>query len=563
MNPWSETIRDLTIKLVGWPSVTNTHGEHLWPQQLAEWLAQQPYFAANPELLRLERTINDGYERSNLYALVRGEGPTTVVLVGHYDVVSIENYGNLTEWAHDPEELLPRLIASLEAYAPSPSDQLALKDLRSGEFLPGRGSLDMKSGLAAGLAVLLRFAAQSERSGNMLFVATPDEEEASHGARSAASQLFELAQTWGLDLAAAINLDAANDHGDGSQGQAVFLGTVGKFLPLLYLVGRETHAGYPFDGVNVNLLMAAVTQAIECNIDICDEAEGEVAPPPVSLKQSDLKTAYDVTTPTTAWCYFNYLTHGRSASAVLDLFSAVTREALDTALNAQFEQARRYAERVGAAAPVRWQATVLSYAELVYLAQQHGGTAFSNGLDQLITQLMADPGLDAPTFSRQIVEYLWRCAGLSGPAAVVCFGSLHYPHSLVAGRNEREQWLRAVCLRHAKLLAVEHNTPINVRPFFTGISDMSFYGSSMDLADQHIVADNTPLWGSRLKFDYRLVSKLNLPTINIGPWGRDYHQRLERVYLPYLTSTLPELIWRVTLDVLEPDNQASMERSEG
>ncbi|HYF62297.1 MAG TPA: M20/M25/M40 family metallo-hydrolase, partial [Herpetosiphonaceae bacterium] len=411
MNTWSETVRDLTIRLVRWPSVTNTPGERMWSQQLAEWLGQQPYFAANPGQLRLERTAADGYERSNLYALVRGEGPATVVLVGHYDVVSIENYGDLAEWAADPEALLPRLIASLEAHANGPADRLALEDLRSGAFLPGRGALDMKSGLAAGLAVLLRFAAQPERRGNLLFVATPDEEEASHGARSAAAQLPALAGEWGLELAAAINLDATSDHGDGSQGQAVFTGTVGKFLPSLYLVGRETHAGYPFDGVNANLLAAAVTQAIECNTALCDEAEGEVAPPPVSLKQGDLKTYYDVTTPTAAWCYFNYLTHGRSAGAVLDLFAAATRAALDGALAAQFEQARRYAARVGAAPPVRWQATVLTYAELAGLARQNGGAEFAGDLDRLTARLLADPALDAPTFSRHVVEHLWRCSG--------------------------------------------------------------------------------------------------------------------------------------------------------
>ena len=550
MNTWSEIVRDLTLQLVRWPSVTNSPGEGRWSQQLADWLGRQPYFAANPGHLRLERTIDDGHERSNLYALVRGEGPDTVVLVGHYDVVSVENYGDLAEWAGDPEALLPRLIAALEAHAPSPADRLALDDLRSGDFMPGRGALDMKGGLAAGLAVLLRFASQPGRRGNLLFVATPDEEEASHGARSAAAQLPALAGEWGLDLAAAINLDASSDHGDGSQGQAVFLGTVGKFLPAVYLVGRETHAGYPFDGVNANLLAAAVTQAIECNVALCDEAEGEVAPPPVSLKQSDLKTYYDVTTPTAAWCYFNYLTHGRSAGTVLDLFTAATRAALEGALAAQFEQARRYAARVGGPAPVLWQTTVLSYAELAGLARQNGGAGVEPGLARLTAGLMADPALDAPTFSRHVVEYLWRCSGLSGPAAVVCFGSLHYPHSLVAGRSERERRLHAQCLEHAEALSGQGAAPISVRPFFTGISDMSFYGSAMQAADQAVVVANTPLWGSRLKFDYGLVRALNLPTVNIGPWGRDYHQRLERVYLPYLTSTLPELIWRVALGVL-------------
>jgi arginine utilization protein RocB len=33
------------------------------------------------------------------------------------------------------------------------------------------------------------------------------------------------------------------------------------------------------------------------NTDLCDEAEGEVPPPPISLKVRDLKEKYDVQTP--------------------------------------------------------------------------------------------------------------------------------------------------------------------------------------------------------------------------------------------------------------------------
>jgi arginine utilization protein RocB len=36
--------------------------------------------------------------------------------------------------------------------------------------------------------------------------------------------------------------------------------------------------------------------------------------------------------------------------------------------------------------------------------------------------------------------------------------------------------------------------------------------------------------------------------VNIGPWGRDYHRRTERVYMPYSFEVLPELIWRVVND---------------
>jgi len=112
-------------------------------------------------------------------------------------------------------------------------------ELRSGAFLPGRGVLDMKSGLAVGIALLERFAQDPERQGNLLFVATPDEEGGSHGMRSAAAQLPEIAAEWGLDLAAALNLDITVDQADGREGRVIYTGSVGKLLPRRQAAARR------------------------------------------------------------------------------------------------------------------------------------------------------------------------------------------------------------------------------------------------------------------------------------------------------------------------------------
>jgi len=61
---------------------------------------------------------------------------------------------------------------------------------------------------------------------------------------------------------------------------------------------------------------------------------------------------------------------------------------------------------------------------------------------------------------------------------------------------------------------------------------------------------NTPTWRTRIRHDYQAIQVLDLPAINVGPWGRDYHQRTERVYMPYAFSGVPELIWRIVDDLL-------------
>ena len=331
------------MELVQAASVTNTAGEVAFPDTLLRVLGRLPYFQANPQDLWAEPIENDPHGRRNVYALVRGSGPATVVLTGHYDVVSVANYGPHADVAFDPDALLPRLTEDLRVNARSEAEHRALADLESGEFLPGRGMLDMKSGLAAGMVALADFAAQDTRTGNLLFLAVPDEEVSSHGARWAAPQLPALAAREGLDLRLVLNLDATGDNGDGSAGRAVYVGTVGKLLVSAFVVGVDTHAGYALDGVNVNFLASELTRAFEFNPDLTDHSGGLTGTPPTLLKQQDLKTYYDVTTPARAWVCVNALTHGLDASTVLERFTAVAREAMNGAL----DTLRRRAEILG------------------------------------------------------------------------------------------------------------------------------------------------------------------------------------------------------------------------
>jgi arginine utilization protein RocB len=545
---WLARVRELTLALVRFPSVTGTPGEAAFARYLHDLLAGLPYFQAHPADLRAERATGDPLGRSNVFALARGAGPRTVILAGHYDVVSAANYGNLAPHAFDPEALLPRLLAELEATG---SDQLALADLKSGVFMPGRGALDMKSGLAVGIAVLERFAASPEREGNVLLLATPDEEETSEGMRAAAARLPELAREWDLDLVAAINLDSTSDRGDGHDGRAIFMGSVGKLLPSVYVVGRDTHAGAPFDGVSATRIAAEITGRIECSPDLADMAGGEAAPPPVCLKHGDLKQGYDVTTPAAVWCYYNQLTHSWPPSEVLAKYTWLVRGALEAVLAELHERARRYAELAGEALDTQvWRSKVLTFAELRRLALDRGGAAAERALAELTARLEDDRSIDIPLFCRHLTELLWSYSGLSGPAAVVGLAMLAYPCVSVAETSARHVRMREVVGRQAEALSRETGAAIRLRPFFPGISDMSFLAGGVTPAELATIAENTPVWGSRVRSDYGAARALDLPVVNVGPWGRDYHQRLERVHMPYSFGVLPELVWRVAAELL-------------
>ena len=49
---------------------------------------------------------------------------------------------------------------------------------------------------------------------------------------------------------------------------------------------------------------------------------------------------------------------------------------------------------------------------------------------------------------------------------------------------------------------------------------------SDDMSEIDDMIANTPSWGRKLYVDYQDVADLNIPVINIGPYGKDGHKRL-------------------------------------
>jgi arginine utilization protein RocB len=550
---WTERIRELTLTLVEWPSVLDTADEATFALRLHALLAAWPYFQQHPEHLVLLPTHDDDRERWNVVALVRGSGSAAVALTGHYDTVPIDDYGPLAALATDPQALLPALQEAL-AREGGPEDQLALADLASGDFLPGRGVLDMKSGLAIGMALLERYAALPERTGSLLFIATPDEEGTSIGMRSLAADLPAWLAAHNLSLEAAINLDVSSDQGDGSAGQAAFLGSVGKLLAAVMLVGRPAHLGAPFEGISANLLAAELVRAVDYNPELCDQGGGEFGTPPLTLRLQDAKTSYDVSTPQFSWCAINLLSYSRSPQATLDILTSTAAAALSNALRLHTERARTYAQHANQPAPSPGAAgRVYTIAQLRDAVMATGGVGALQAVAEIEAAASAIHQGDAFAqlrIDQAVTEALWQHSGLQGPAAVIGFVGPHYPLVTLDAATPRGARLLRVIERQTAAFAAETGIVVRLRPLFTGISDMSFLARPSAEQDRAALLANVPAASTRRRMETAVGSAMDMPVVNIGPWGRDYHQRTERLYTPYAFTTLPELLWRIVQDVM-------------
>lgn len=535
----ADRARELADLLVGWPSVTGTADEAGFPARLAEVLRAAPYFEDHPDDLLVAPIAADPLGRSNLLALVRGHGRRTVLLTGHFDVVPEDNYGDLTGLARAPEKLRAGLIERLERTGIHPQ---ALADLRSGRFVPGRGMLDMKSGLAAGLCALEAFAANPS-AGNVLFVATPDEEDRSTGMRAAADMLPGYLRERGLDPVLAINLDATCDDSDGETGRIVAMGCLGKLLLSAMVVGKEAHAAYPFAGVNAAYLAAELVTEIECAPALAELSGPELAAPPTVLGAKDGKTLYNVTTPGDTWLFWNVLVHRRTAAEVV----AIARSSGEAAI---LRGSARMRERAGAigqdltAAEAWSRAMVLSFVELFDRARQTDPN-FEAAFRSEAARLAGDAALDLPERSRRLTRLAWEASGLEGPGIVLGFASMTYPAIFWAGEADIER-----AIKHAvEATATDLGVSIRTQSYYPAIADMSFLGP-VNRDDLRQAAANTPIWDSSIHWSLDRDATPGIPTINIGPWGRDYHHSLERADTDYAFRVLPQLVSNVVRRVL-------------
>lgn len=537
-------VRDLALRLTSWPSETGTPGEASFADHLRELLMEIPYFRDHPDNIRLVASHGEPLTHS-VVALVRGTGKRTVALAGHFDTVSTDNYHELQDLACNAAALRDALIQTISARTDrSAQEERTLEDLLSGDFLPGRGLLDMKSGIAVAIACLEQFAADPNREGNLLMLATPDEERESRGMRSLRDALPSLVKDFDIDISAGINLDVTSDQGDGSEGRAVYAGTIGKLLPFALVVGCSSHASYPFEGVSAQAMGSAILSRLEGNASLADRDDTDISPAPICLEAKDLRDGYEVTTPERFWIAFNWLYHAMSADDLFARFKEEVVSGAEEAVEKFSEQSVKFGKLVGrSAGATPAKPRILSFSELRSIAAKATGAEFERIYAEKEKALST---IDNPlVVTRQLTEWLVGIARVSGPAVVTGFAGLHYPSSRLKLDAARDRGLHDAIEQARSGLVGDPTKSIRWKPHFQGISDMSFLGLSA--SGSKIVSDNTPI--SRL-IDNPPNDALEFPTVNLGPWGREFHQKFERVHEPYAFSVLPDLVFDIATTLL-------------
>jgi arginine utilization protein RocB len=541
---WFDETRRLTVSLVRMRSVSPGVGENACAEEVIRLLGEDDRAGAYTAI-GLDPIVGDPHERNNAYAFLRGKSSRTLVLLGHIDTVGTEDYGPLEPWATEPDELGKRLD-QLAALAPEIRTDL---DAGPGDWLFGRGIVDMKSGVATNLAIMRYYARRQRDTGeppplSLVTLATPDEENESAGVLQGVRFLQRLADEQSLQYVGAINTDYITSAYPGDPNWYVFTGSIGKMLPSFFVVGRESHVGDPFDGVDANLLMADLIHDLSMNPDLCEAVNGQLTPAPVTLRATDLKDTYNVQLPFTAYFYLNVLTYTRRPDELLAILRERVERTLASSLSELASRERQWRQRAGETERTEQviprQGMTLTYAELVEQATQRiGKEAVQAALNEEWARWPAT--LDKRERSLRLVHRLWRLSGLHGPAVVLYYSPPYYPGVSAAPSALHE----AV----AQVIAAHPDLHLTTQEYFPYLSDMSYLRLDAEV-DTSALEANMPVWQAEdapprpgsYGLPLATMRALHLPVVDIGPYGRGAHQVGERLMMSRSFGLLPLLV---------------------
>ncbi|MBR0209291.1 MAG: M20/M25/M40 family metallo-hydrolase, partial [Firmicutes bacterium] len=296
-----EDIQKTLFDYVAADTVTDSEHEHKVGAFFEQRIGSLPYFKEHPEYWGMYPIPNDYRGRHVCWSMVKGKGNRTVVLIHHYDVVPVEDFKTLKDYAFKPVELKEKLEEIAETL---PED--ACKDLKDGGWFFGRGVCDMKGGGSIQYSLLTQYSEDPDFEGNVIVIGVPDEENLSAGMRGAILLLNELKDKYGLEYEFMFN---SEPHQRKDFSKAVFsCGSIGKLMPFVYIRGFLAHVGKSFEGINPVGIMGDVVSGLELNMDLADAYAGECAPGPTWLYLKDSKISYDVSMPLNMYGCLSVLT---------------------------------------------------------------------------------------------------------------------------------------------------------------------------------------------------------------------------------------------------------------
>ncbi len=597
LNQIGEEIKEILYGYIKAESFTHSEKEKEAEAFFLNYFAEKTYWKEHPEYFGTCPIRDDPFGRAAAFAMVKGEGPETMVFVHHNDVVTVEDFKLLKPLAFSPDDLERELHKLRDSFS-----EEAAEDLDAGTYLYGRGVCDMKGGGAIQMALLSRYgelvrgqetvAGRPEAGaggvaageagggavdgtgfgtaggvggraagaagadgdtgamagwvfrGNLIVLAVPDEENLSAGMRTAILLLAELKDKYGLDYKIMVN---SEPHQRKDPDKGVFsLGSVGKLMPFLYVRGSLAHVGKVFEGFNPLNLMSGIVRKTELNMDLSDVVGCEAAPPPTWLFYRDRKIKYDVSMPLSVTGCFSILTLKQTPGTLLNKVRSICQEAFDEIIAEMNANYSRFLKATGQEERrLPWETKVVDFAELYGEAYAVHGEEFRSAYEKKMAELAELLNSDEMTLlgcNFELVDFVYNYIDDLSPRVVFGLIPPYYPNVSNLFLDRLPDTIRSIGEILGDFTKEQFGQEYVKEYFYTGISDLSYTSISDSQEITKALKDSMPFFGNLYDIPVAEIEKISMPCINIGPWGKDFHKLTERVLKEDLYERTPQII---------------------
>ena len=514
----------LLYELVSWKSLSGTQGEVDFPHRLTAKFQELDYFKENTDNLKLFDAEKDRNTFTALYKTDKSSD--TVVLISHFDTVGTEEYGQLQELAFNPEKLT-------QVFRDNPDllTQDAKEDLYTDQYIFGRGTMDMKMGLALHMH-LIEQAVREEWPVNLLLVTVPDEESGSAGMLAAVPGILEISKLHNLNIKLFLNGEPSFTQHPLDDNHYIYSGSIGKILPAALFYGIPTHAGEPLNGITSHFIGSYLTKKMEYTNRFLETFDGETTPLPVCLQANDLKSNYDVQTSHHSYALYNVFTMTQTAKDVMITFKEIAGEAM--------HECRTDYEEICKAhhIPVLNCIRVLEYHEVLeYFIDKYS----KKEADTLIRKIIEQNGMDERKMTLLITDKLMEYCQELAPATVLMFAPPYMP----AVNFSDDELVKKLIEATKGEMHETYNYDVTNKHYFNGISDLSYVNYNPEDNDWQSFKNNAPLWGETYSIPFEAMQQLNAPVMNIGPYGKDAHKMTERLHKKNAFEMMPGVLRKV------------------
>lgn len=533
------SIESTLLELVAIQSDTGTELERDIAAVIYGMIQEDDYFKTRPDQ-HGTYIGHDPLERPVIWALRKGTTSKTIILMGHYDAVEIDSYGRLKPYALQPRKLKEALK---EMTFSSPS---LVEDLEDDRWLFGRGTADMKAGIAINLHTLLT---PQREDINVLFIAVPDEENLSSGALNSLPIYEMLKKQFQLDYQLALVTEPQIRGGEPGKSYQLVGGSMGKMLPVVLVKGVLTHAADLFNGLNPSLIFSEILCRVELSTDFVSEDRGVFTQPPTAQGYRDQKNTYDVSVPEYAAAFFNVLfLKSKAPGEIMKDLKIICQEAAQTGIDKYHQSFSQMAEKgfLRGADRKHFKPLVMTLFELeTEAAAQEGFADFQVALEESMRQRIARKEINLPNASIEYMKAILNFYRIDEPVVVIGVAPPYYP----AVTNETLPESVRSALDNAIAYAEQtQGATVEESAYLSGMCDLS-YLSCQDPAGERKFLHDLILPKNLYDVPVEQMAELNVPAFLLGPMARDVHQIGERVYLPDVTDTIPALI-RTIIDHL-------------